>query len=735
MTRRLGSSVSVLTAAALVVTPMLAATLSGCSKSGRSNRGGAIATATTSGSSQTASGSTATTGTTTGGGLTASSPSTSTAPTSPPSSPPSTTTTSSPSTTTGSPTTTTTSTPTSAPGTPTSTPTTTTSAPTTPTSAPSTTTTSTAPAPAAVDADPPVITITSPARASYSTVPQIVIAGNVTDAGSGVAAVAINGTPIPVDANGDFAVQATAGRGLNIIQVTAQDGAGNGAQTNTSILAGNFLAPNQPVAEALTARVEESAFLKLQPVINATLVQSKPQINAGLAALNPVLQRTILFVDARADITGVDFSSADVRLDPVQGGLAFSATLNDLDVDIQAQIRALVRISVSGELTADAISVSGVAAFGADPQTGRLVFAVQNVNVTTQGFAFDINNIPDFVESLLRGTVRNLVEGQIRDRIVNQIPATVNTALGGLGAPIQRTILGRDFALGFAPTGLAFDDAGVTLALAANVAASQPTARGQAAPGSLTTPGAAPIPFNAGGADFLAAINDDLVNKALFAAWGSGLLDLEVDPTQAFSALISRITGSSALGGITFNSSLLLSIFPQLQGAIPAGAPIVLRAEPRLPPVVRIVPNATPASMPAAGTVPDVTAEVSLGELVLSLAVADPSTGNRIPIFEIATQVRARAGLTVDAQGNMLVSLAGTPDLAADVISELIDLPDSAIQALFGQALPLVINLVANGHGGIPLPQPAGLPVSDLQVGPAGQSGDFLAIAGNIRTR
>ena len=41
MTRRLGSSVSVLTAAALVITPMLAATLSGCSKSGRSNRSGA----------------------------------------------------------------------------------------------------------------------------------------------------------------------------------------------------------------------------------------------------------------------------------------------------------------------------------------------------------------------------------------------------------------------------------------------------------------------------------------------------------------------------------------------------------------------------------------------------------------------------------------------------------------------------------------------------------------------
>ncbi len=752
------------TALAIGAAPLLSVGVLGCSKSGRS-RSGVVATASSSGTAAGANASTSSgSAATTGGPLVAAPASGGTAAPGAPAASPS-----------GQPTAAATGTSggTAAPSAPTSTPTappapTSSPAPSAPTSSPAPTSSSPAPgattspvpappappptppagpAPApAADDTAPVLVITSPERAAFSSSAQLVIAGNAVDAGSGVATVTINGTSVNVDSNGDFSVQATVGEGLNIITIQAIDRAGNIVQNSRSVLAGNFIPTNGFVPEAIVARIEESAFDKMEPVMEGFVNGRKSLISDVITARNPILDRQVLFIEARADVTGVDFSTVDVDLDPVNGGLDFTATLNDLDIDLRAQLRAIVRISVSGEVTMDRLTVSGRAVMGVDPQTNQLAFDLQNSDVTIEGFNLDMNNIPDFIDNLLRGLVQGMVEDQLRAMLQNDIGAQVTAALGAMNQPIQRNILGRDFVFGFAPTGLAFDDAGLSMSLAANVDAAAPTAASANAPGSLATVGAAPSVGSAAPADFAAAINDDLINRAFFAAWRSGLLDLEIDPGAALSNVINNLGGAVGINlpNFSVDSSILLMIFPQLQGIVPPGAPLIVRAEPRLPPVLRMVQSsgATPvataptptAPQPNPGPANTLALQLDVGELVVSIEVADPATGQRITIVSIALQAVVGAGLTMDPQGQLFASLAGQPQFAADILVELIDLPDRGVQVLVGQMLPAVISMVANGFGGIPLPTPAALPVDNLQVGPVGPSGDFLGVAGQIRT-
>jgi RHS repeat-associated protein len=93
-----------------------------------------------------------------------------------------------------------------------------------------------------VDNDPPVISITSPANGVAVSASPVLVAGTVSDALSGVAAVTCNGAAAAVQ-SGSFSCSIALTSGANTITVSATDVAGNTSSVSESVIFSNAAAP------------------------------------------------------------------------------------------------------------------------------------------------------------------------------------------------------------------------------------------------------------------------------------------------------------------------------------------------------------------------------------------------------------------------------------------------------------------------------------------------------------
>jgi RHS repeat-associated protein len=89
-----------------------------------------------------------------------------------------------------------------------------------------------------IDKTPPTITVTSPANNSTVSTPMLQVTGSVTDALSGVAAIYCNSIAALVQ-SGSFTCSTTLATGLNNVNVTATDVAGNTTTTSLSVTLSN----------------------------------------------------------------------------------------------------------------------------------------------------------------------------------------------------------------------------------------------------------------------------------------------------------------------------------------------------------------------------------------------------------------------------------------------------------------------------------------------------------------
>ncbi|HEU5334335.1 MAG TPA: Ig-like domain-containing protein, partial [Terriglobales bacterium] len=85
-----------------------------------------------------------------------------------------------------------------------------------------------------IDSTPPVISIASPASGSTMTSSLLTVSGSVSDAGSGIASVACDGTVVSLN-SGAFSCNLTLSSGTNLVQVMATDVAGNSATTSLNV--------------------------------------------------------------------------------------------------------------------------------------------------------------------------------------------------------------------------------------------------------------------------------------------------------------------------------------------------------------------------------------------------------------------------------------------------------------------------------------------------------------------
>lgn len=383
------------------------------------------------------------------------------------------------------------------------------------------------------DAEPPVLTIESPARGTTTAEPRVEVVGEVRDA-SGVAEVRINDQVASL--TGDrFSLELTGQIGLNLITITATDMAGNVATDHRAVLAGATAPQGTPIDDGVVARIDPTALFSLGTLL--TRVASETNLMALVA--NPVVNTGNSCNDAQAYVDSITTSGVPVTVGPTGGGIAAQASVRDIVVRGSVQFRALC-VSGSAGFTITAVAFDLGGRIRPELVGEDIVVAMDGVNGNFVGFALQVGAIPSFVTDLIEGQVRDRVASAISGQVQAVVPPMVNDFLADfVRSDYAVAALGREIDVSIAPTAMRWEADGGRVAMRASTAV-----RGVEGADYLSTPMPAPDGFGLGGLGV--ALADDLVNQLLASVWASGLFDAELalgagHPLRAFFADADRL--------------------------------------------------------------------------------------------------------------------------------------------------------------------------------------------------
>lgn len=573
-----------------------------------------------------------------------------------------------------------------------------------------------------LDGAPPVLVITSPARgAIVSATPGqvLTVRGEVTDATTSVTSLSVNGRPVTVARDGSFSTTMVPSWGLNVIEATAVDDVGNTRALSQSFELASRYRRASP-SRIATARIDDGLLLRLgrtalddnnADVDDLATIARLAVEQVDLATLIPSPVTTynsdcsIPFVTIRGAlrlyVDDVRYASPTFDFTPIAGGLRLRVEVNNAVVDLHTSGDVCdVGVGLSGSARATRIVVTADLMVSAN--NGQVTARVSSRNVQISGLSIDLR-LPSIIDwavdgiiNLFSGAISGQLESAFGDVIASEVPPVIEQFLEAvsvgtqvrLPAPLGLT-LGVDARLG----SLAFDAQGGSTGLDTTLYATGTIV--PEPPGGILQEAQTAPTFDASRA-LGVGISFDLVNQALYALWYGGGLDLDLDPS-AFSG----------------------------QG----GSRAHLRAG--LPPVLR--PSGV-ASHPL---------ELQAGELAIDL---DLSTLPGLPPVRatLIAAFRARASVTVDAQGQLQLTLAPTVEVSIDFDVLLDGLTDvvAFTQALESTLSSLLPQLVGQVLRGIPIPTidlssmagsylPAGIVLGVGQATVAVQP-SYLVMQGNV---
>jgi hypothetical protein len=559
------------------------------------------------------------------------------------------------------------------------------------------------------DLEPPSILVARPARGEHLSSSEVLVEGSVSDAGSGVAALLVNGTAVTPDpVTGGFSVRVPLDFGANLITVEALDGAGNAARVSASVMSSPAYLPagalvpnaaatrwNEPALQTLGAQTTPKVGQWItESLVGQTLFRDKEEIFGRCVASALVVAESVTFDPLR------------LIVDALPTGVQTRLHVPNLRIGATARSYCGVSYSTSGTISADDVVIDVGLGLGIDALRAFDV-AITNSGVSLVGFGFNFSGIPGELEDLARATVRDAVRSRVADAVRTVVPSAIHQALSGLSQPIVREMNGRTVTLAALPASLAFDDGGFTAAFDGDVtAAPDPTI--PAAPGSIFRPRSA-LPAYPNTAGFYTSLNENLINGALFGGWQAGFWNLTID--QAF------LTESGLSLPFPLDGRLLTFFFPALEPMIPAGqaVPLALKFVPRLPPVVRVSDN-----LPLL--------RLGLGELD-AVVMLDFGAGF-VPVLAMATHFEAAIDpVFVDGVG---VPVVWGERLAADLIEAPVLVAREEVDRFVQFVFTSVVQLALAAIGPMPLPALPGLTVSDLRLYPDGQAHEFVTLEGHV---
>jgi hypothetical protein len=558
-----------------------------------------------------------------------------------------------------------------------------------------------------LDLTPPSIVVSQPARGAFLPAGPVQVTGVVTDVGSGVANLTVQGSSVPFDATGHFSTSVTLPEGVQPISITANDNAGNRTTRTISVETGTYLPLSQTVPDALAGRINASSFPVMEQIAATEIASVGSSIGATLMASNPIASGGGFDVS----ITSASFGPPGLAISSGPQGIAVTISVSQVSIAVDAK-GTILPISVSGGFSADEVTVQATAHLGADA-TGGLAVTFPSVDVSFQNFKLNLPGwiawLSFIIEPIAKSQITSIVENMLKtdgastiDKLVDQ---TALISLGGTPAQFSYDLS----TISTDASGIAFDT-GANLTL-------QPDPSYPTSPGSLLTAGALPTSFSTQ-STIVFSISQSMVNRALHEAWQSGMLATVVIPSQFAQAFGTALPfGSTAQDMVNF--------FPQLQPVVPAqdlSQPLIYRIRSLLPPTVTFIQGAPDPLNLRFGEY-DITASIDTG-------------GAPLDLFTVSMHAEIQIGVAI--QNGALVPVMTSlpnPPIASDLIAEpLVPLGAAHIESYLDSIISMVMGGIVTNIPPIPLPSlPAGLTLTNVNIHADGPTDAYLTIEADLQ--
>lgn len=507
---------------------------------------------------------------------------------------------------------------------------------------------------------PPVLKVTSPQRSLIQDhAGMLLVTGTVTPGAAGVAVskVLVNNVPAIVNPDGSWSAPIQVPAGASLIQTVATDDAGGQATDTRSVEAGELRAPGSNIQNALTAAISANAFSKIGDAAGTLIAQT--DLMPMIAPLNPVVHSgdengpDCLYGQAFVD--NLTMTGAKISLVPVDGGLQFSAELDGLDINGHMNYAAAcIDGSNTVEIKADAVTIGGTLSISPNGMAG-FTTALDNPDVQLSGLDISASGVPGAVLDILPlDSVIEYVAPKAAELFMGPL---MNSALGGLAGPKQLSVLGQTIDVQVAPSAITFDSSGGTVVLDMQMLIEGT----ENSNGYVFTPNGMPTMDPGDGLQL--GLADDLANEALSELTATGLLNLSL-PEQ----------------GGTFDATTLTATSPPMISADPSDGKMRL-----------ILPD-----------------------MIMTF------TNQGTPVGKAALNAKIDLQISPVQGGSSVAIDLGTPQISIDTLD---DIPNQT--QLSDEDLSKAVNLALGGQiasisallKGIPLPQVAGLTLTNTSVG------------------
>lgn len=531
----------------------------------------------------------------------------------------------------------------------------------------------------------PQVEIVSPVRASHTTARRVTVEGVVTDLGGGVNDVRVQGRAVTLAAGGAFSEEVDLAPGMNTIVVEAWDGGGHRRSRFVNVIAGDLAPEGEAVAEAASIRVTDAALDLIEPKIVQGIEAQRAQITQQALAMNP---------GEDTKVTSFSFGAVGAGVDLIPGGVRFTSTIDDVAMGIEHKAKVLFVFSTTkrGTVRAQRMQIEGLAQVSVT--NGVVTTSVVQVTATSSGFS-----VPDWADSQA-GAIRRSFEsgfaaaaaqalGQgLRDAFKTTSGTITQGGQAGQTLPMQ---------LDWSLSALTCDDTGATAIYGANVR--PPAATAGAETRSIVVKGGLANLTGGGGGNgpnVAMAVHQDVINRALHAAWRGGALNMTID-----QATLAATNPSSP---VRLDTTTLIALAPELAAVIQPGLPVELVIEGQLPAVMTLAASPLPHRL-------------DVGALKVTTIVVDPVSG-RTPMGEASYSIGAEVAIVPTASGELTLQPAGRTEVHVDALGQAQAGAELVLEKMATQLGPQLLQMALATQKGLVLPAMQGVTVSGLALQP-----------------
>jgi hypothetical protein len=374
--------------------------------------------------------------------------------------------------------------------------------------------------------------------------------------------VLINGEPGALTADGTYVADVTTRRGINFVNVSAQDAFGEENSTLCAFMVSDtYVAPGAQLANSISLRLAQEAFDdnnrtdpidSLSDIIYGVL---NNEVSPGRLALENLIDGAIApgsnIVDQcffTVPIFGGCGAGARVRylrnnvespnatsLTLIDGGLRLTATIRRIDLTIRIEGRgALGFVDTTGPITVENVNVATTLNLRTGPdgrpdisvRAGTTSLTIGRIATNFNGLDGDIINL---VVGVANGLFRDAITGVIRGLVETTLSGALDGLLGSLGVDALSTAIdlprldgSGNISLGF---GLGFNTTNANPQRALFGLGTRITGPPLRPPGegSLQNPG--PMLLDQGGRAVGAGVHLGLLNQIFYGLWRGEFFD------------------------------------------------------------------------------------------------------------------------------------------------------------------------------------------------------------------